>query len=427
MPKALTVKRVQRLLSAGVKCKVTDADVRGLMLVVESKTSAFWTLRFQRNHKTSHMGMGSAFDVSLASVRERARRERERLADGIDPLALRRSDKAAKREAEAKRHTFRQVAEACHAALEPQWSSRHHSNEFINSLERYCFPIIGSADIASIDKDQILKVLEQRLPTRVKGATGDVFWNAKAITASRVRERLERVIDFATVRGWRSGDNPCRWRGYLDTVLAAPRKIAPVRHMRSVDYREVPRVVAALSADPDVASKCLQLIILCACRLGEALRARWSEFSDLDAPEPVWLIPATRMKSRREFRIPLSAPAVQLLRSLYTEPDNPHLFISNRTSGHISESTVTLALRRAGCESTIHGFRSSFRVFAEEQANFPAIVAELALHHAVGSAVERAYQRSDLFLKRRKLMEQWGRFVTTPIPADSGKVLALHG
>ena len=424
-PKALTVKRIEKLLR--VPGKYTDGDVRGLMLCVESETSAYWLLRYQRNKIVKHMGLGSAHDVSLAAVRERARRERERLADGIDPLELKRKDRAAKREAEAKRHTFKETAQLCHKALEPGWSSNHHSDEFINSLERYTFKIIGSDDIATIDKDSVLRVLEQRLPSRIRGADGAVFWNAKTITADRVRSRIERVISFAEARGWRpeGTPNPARWRGFLDLILAKPRSIRPVRHMRALPYAEVPAVMAALAADQSVAAQALRFIVLTTTRLSEAIAAPWSEI-DFEAAE--WRIPAERMKGRRPHAVPLSPAAIQLLNSLYRESDNPYLFVSARTPGtHVVESTLTIALRNAGCKATIHGFRSCFKTWAEEQTNFPGLVIELSLAHKVGSAVENAYGRGDVIVKRRQLMEQWARFITSPPAAEAGTVLTMRG
>jgi integrase len=424
MAKALTVHRIDKLLRAGVPGKHTDGDVRGLMLCVESKTSAYWLLRYQRNKIVKHMGLGSAHDVSLAAVRERARRERERLADGVDPLELKRKDRAAQREAEAKRHTFKQAAEACHKALEPGWSSAHHADEFINSLQRYAYPHIGSLDIAAVDKDAVLRVLEQKLPSRIKGADGGTFWTAKTITADRVRNRVERVIDFATVRGWRTGDNPARWKSFLDQVLAAPRSIRPVQNMRAVPYPSVPAVMAALAADQSVAAQALRFIVLTCSRLSESIKAVWSEV-DFEARE--WRVPPERMKGRRPHVVPLSPPAMELLRGLYRETGNEYLFVSARTGGaHVVESTLTIALRNAGCSATIHGFRASFKTWAEECTNFPGLVIELSLAHAPGTLVERSYRRGDVIVKRRKLMEQWARFVTSPVLDEKGTVLTMR-
>jgi integrase len=433
MAKALTVKRIERWLSAGVPGKHTDGEVKGLMLCVESKTSAYWLLRWQRDHKTRHMGLGSARPgssryLSLAAAREKAREQYERLARGIDPLELKRKDRAAQQEAEAKRLTFKAAAERCHAALEPGWSSSHHSDEFINSLQRYAYPHIGHLDVAAVGKDEILRVLEQKLSSRIKGADGGVFWNAKTITADRTRNRIERVLDWAEARGYRASGtpNPARWGGFLDQLLAAPRKVAPVQHMRSVPYAEVPAVTAALAADQNVAAQCLRFIILNSCRLGEALKATWDEI-DLEAAE--WVIPAARMKGRKEHRVPLSPQAMELLRSLYREENNRHLFISTRTPGaHVVATTLTIALRNAGRKETIHGFRASFKTWAEESTNFPGLVIELSLAHAPGTLVERSYRRGDVIVKRRKLMEAWGKYCTTPLveKQKSNKVVPLR-
>jgi len=423
--KGLTVKRVENLLRAGVPGKHTDGDVKGLMLCVESRSSAAWTLRWQRNGRVRHMGLGSARDLPLASAREKARELRERIARDVDPLDLKRQDRQARREAEASRLTFKEAAERCHAALEPGWSSRHHSDEFINSLRRYVYPHIGNLDVAAIDKDAVLRVLEQNPPSRIKGADGGVFWNAKTITADRVRNRIERVLDWAEARGYRTAGtpNPARWRGFLDQLLAAPRKIAPVKNMRAVPYPEVPAVMAALAADQNVAAQCLRFIILTACRLGEALKATWNEVYFEGAE---WVIPKERMKGRREHRVPLSPQAVELLKGLYREDGNPYLFISTRTAGaHVVESTLGIALRKAGRSETIHGFRSAFSDWAHERTSCPGIIVELSLAHRVGNAVENAYRRTDLAAKRAKLMQAWGAFCCTP-QQQSDKVVSLR-
>jgi integrase len=424
---ALTVKRVEKLLRAGVRGKHTDGDVRGLMLCIESKSSAHWLLRWQRDGRVRHMGLGSARDLPLASAREKAREQRERIARDIDPLELRRKERETQRQAEARLLTFKQAAERCHAALEKGWSSAHHAEEFINSLQRYAYPHIGSLDVSAVGKDEVLRVLEQKLPSRMgKGESGpDTFWNERAVTADRVRARIERVLDWAEARGFRptGTPNPARWRGFLDVLLQKPRKIAPVKNMAAVPYAEVPAVMAALAADQNVAAQCLRFIILCSCRLGEALRATWDEI-DLDSAE--WTIPAARMKGRREHRVPLSPQAMELLRSLYREDGNPYLFISTRTPGtHVVESTVGIALRDAGRKETIHGFRASFKTWAEERTNFPGIIVELSLAHRVGNAVENAYRRSDLAAKRAKLMQAWGKYCCTPPVAEEKKGTVL--
>jgi integrase len=422
----LTVKRVERLLRAGVPGKYTDGDVKGLMLCVEGKSSAHWLLRYQRDHKVRHLGLGGARDVPLASARAKARRERERIADGIDPLSVKRAERAAQRQAEARLLTFRQAAERCHAAREAGWSSAAHAAEFLSSLERWVYPRIGSLDVAAVGKDEVLRVLEQKLPNRMgKAESGGTFWTTKTITADRVRSRVHTVLDWDEARGYRAAGtpNPARWKGFLDQLLAAPRKIAPVKNMAAVPYPEVPAVMAALAADQNVAAQALRFIILTAARLSEAIEAPWSEI-DLEAAE--WHIPAERMKGRRPHTVPLSPQAIELLKGLYREEGNPHLFISTRTPGiHIAETTVIEALRRAGRKETTHGFRASLKTWGEERTNFPGLVIELSLAHRVGNAVENAYRRGDVIVKRRKLMEAWATFCCTP-PTVATEVVPLR-
>jgi integrase len=427
---ALTVKRVAKLIRAGVPGRHTDGagGVRGLMLCVESKSSAHWLLRYQRDKVIRHMGLGSARDLSLAAAREKASIERERIARDIDPLELRRKERDARKAAEAKQITFKQAAERFHEAHEASWTNSRHRDEFLNSLRRWTYPHIGDADVAAIDRDAVLRVLEQKLPSKMgKDAGGGTLWVQRAITADRVRNRIERVLDFATVRGFRTGDNPARWRGYLEEALPAPRKLRPIRGMAAVPYDQVPGLMQLLAADQTVGAQALRFLVLTASRLGEALKATWDEI-DLEAAE--WVIPAARMKGRKEHRVPLSPQAMELLRSLYREENNRHLFISTRTPGaHVVATTVTIALRNAGRKETIHGFRASFKTWGEESTSFPGLVIELSLAHAPGTLVERSYRRGDVIVKRRKLMEAWGKYCTTPsVEKQKGdKVVPLRG
>jgi integrase len=402
----LSVKRVEKLLRAGVPGRHTDGDVRGLMLCIESKTSAHWILRFQRNKVVRHMGLGGVEDVPLAAARVKARREREKLADGVDPLAVKHAERATAAAAAAKRLTFKEAAERCHTALEAGWSSAHHAHEFISSLERYAYKHIGSMDVAHVGKDDVLRVLEQ--PIR-----GGTLWTTRTITGDRVRNRLERCLDWAEARGFRPAGtpNPARWKGFLDQLLAKPRRISPVRNMRAVPYDEVPDVMATLAADQTVGAQALRFIVMSSCRLGEGFKAIWRE---IDLPSATWSIPAERMKGRKPHTVPLSPQVLELLKGLYREEGNPYLFIGRTPGTHVSDSAVTEALRRAGRSETVHGFRSAFKTWAEERTSFPSIVAELSLSHTVGNAVERSYRRTDLPVKRRKLMEAWSKYCCTP-------------
>jgi integrase len=382
------------------------------MLCVEHAKSAHWLLRWQRDGRVRHMGLGSAFDLPLAAAREVAREQRERIARGVDPLEVRRKDREAQREATAGRMTFRLAAQRCFEAAAPGWSNAQHAGEFLASLERYAFPILASLDVASIGKDEILRVLEQPIRDRIRGESGSTFWNKRSQTADRTRRRIEQVLDFATVRGWRSGDNPARWKSFLDQVLARPRAIAPIRNMRAVAYAEVPAVMTALAADQGVAAQCLRFIVLVAARLSEAVKATYDEI-DFKAAE--WRVPKERMKARRAHVVPLSPQALELLRGIYREQGNPYIFVSPRTPGaHVAASAIGDALRRAKCAATIHGFRSSFRDWCGDHTEFPREVAEAALAHVVGDQAEQAYRRGSALEKRRQLMTAWAGYCCSP-------------
>jgi integrase len=425
---ALTVKLVEKRLRDGIPGKWTDGakggGVRGLMLVVEGERSAYWELRWQRNKRTRTMGLGSARDLPLAAARQKGREERERIARGIDPLEVKQKDREKQQQAEAKRLTFKQAAVACHAALEPGWTNARTGDEFLSSLERWAYSHIGSLDVASVGKNDVLRVLEQKLPR----AGGGTFWVKHSQTADRTRARIHKVLDWAEARGYRPEGlgNPARWKGYLDKLLVAPRAVAPVQHLRALSYPEVPALVAKLQADETVAAKALLLTILAAVRVGETLGATWGEINLDGANGPEWVIPKERMKSRkREHRVPLTPEMLRLIEQLPREEGNDFLFISAKTPGvAVTDATVTRALRLAGCTDTTHGFRSSFSDFAAERTAFPSIVAELCLAHRVGNAVENAYRRSDLVVKRRKLMEAWSKYCCTP-PA-AGAVVAMR-
>jgi integrase len=422
---ALTVKKVEKLTRAGLPAKITDGGsdgVKGLMLIVESRSSAAWLLRYQRNKKTHHMGLGSARDLSVAAARELARRERERLAGGVDPLMLRKSERAAAAAAAARRLTFKEASERYFAAHEAGWSNDRHRDEFLSSLVRWVYPHIGGMDVAAVGKDEVLRVLEQKHP-KLKGGT---FWTRRTVTADRTRNRIERVLDFASARGIRAADtpNPARWKGFLDNLLPRPSKVRPVTNLRALPYAEVPDLMAKLAADEGVAAMAARFVILTACRIGEALGATWGEV-DLDKAE--WSVPAERMKARRPHTVPLSPQAMALLDQLPREQGNVFLFISSKTVGKaLTEITVTRALRHAGCDATLHGFRSSFSTWAHERSAFSDHVIELSLAHSVGTAVSRAYRRTNLPEQRRRLMEQWAKFCCSPTAAKAGDVVPMR-
>jgi integrase len=402
----LTVKRVAKLVRRGEPGRHFDGQ--GLYLVIENRRNANWGRRYELNHKAHQIGLGSAFAFTLAEARERNRRISQLLADGIDPLAQKRQQRAVQAAAAAKVMTFKEAAQAYVEAHQGKWRSAVHGRQWINTLATYTYPIIGALDVAVIDTPAVLRVLEQRVPA-LAGYPAGQFWTARSVTADRVRSRLELILSWAAGRGYRSKENPARW-GDLKHILPAPTKVARINHHAAVPYAELPQLMAELRQREGVAVKALQFLILTAARAGEVLGAAWDEI-DLDGA--TWMVPATRMKSGKEHRVPLSPQALELLHGLYYEDGNVHLFIGPRNE-RLSNAALTAALRRLGRSETVHGMRSAFSDWAHERTSHASHTIELSLAHAVGNAVERSYRRTELFDKRRRLMGDWAKFCTNP-------------
>ncbi len=417
----LKVKATAKLLRRGTPGRYFDGD--GLYLVIASPTAAYWERRYELNGAPHWMGLGRAKHFSLAEARDRNRAISQLLTDGIDPLARRREE-AARRKAETlKALTFAEAAAAYFEQHQAKWKNAKHRAQFLSSLQEYVFPIIGGQPVSAIDTPLVLKVLERKVAAE-RGYPAGRFWDARPETASRVRGRIENVLDFATVRGYRSGDNPARWRGHLDNVLPSRGQVAKVEHHAALPYAELPAFLAALREREGSAAAALLFTILTAARTGETIGARWSE---VDLKTGIWTIPAGRMKMSREHRVPLSAAAKELLGNLYREQNNEFIFIGPRSDG-LSNAAMTAVLKRMGRNDiTVHGFRSTFHDWAAETTAFPNEVTEMALAHAIGNKTEAAYRRGDLLDKRRKLMEAWAKFCTTAKPAAAGTVVPLRG
>jgi integrase len=398
----LSAKRVARLKGEG---RYHDALVPGLYLQVTASGARSWLLRFELNGKEKMMGLGSAAIFSLAQARERARSARQLLTDGVDPLAAKKAAKAAAKLAASKVLTFREAAERYFNQHERKWTNQSHRDQFLASLKQYAFADLGDLDIAAIDTAAVLRTLER-------------FWTTRSVTADRVRNRIEAVIDWAVVRGHRPpGTNPARWKGHLDQVLPAARELAPIVHHAAIDHRELPALMAELRGDKSIAARALELLVLTAARTGEIIGARWDEINLDDA---IWAVPPGRMKARREHRIPLSPAAVSLLRKLPREPgSNPHVFVGPMAGRGLGRHALARVMKRFGRSQTVHGHRATFRSWSAAETNFPREVCERALAHVTGSQTERAYERGDLFTKRRKLMEAWARFCTSPVRAKA--------
>jgi integrase len=401
----LTVKKVEREKRPG---RYRDGEIRGLYLQIGPTGGKSWLLRFERDGRERWLGLGPLSVVDLRTARERARAARLLLLDGIDPIDNRKAEKAKWAAAKAKLLTFREATEAYFDQHEGKWKNPKHRQQFRNTLRDYAFPVLASMSVAEIDTPAVLRAIEPH-------------WRTKTETASRTRGRIEAVLDWCTVRGYRSGDNPARWKGHLSEVLPARGQVAKPVHHAALPWREIPSFMAELRTREGVAARALEFTVLCAARTGEVIGAQWPEISFQDK---TWLVPAGRMKGGREHRVALSEPAIALLRALPTEPNSSHVFLGPRPGTGLSNMAMTQVLKRMNRgDVTTHGFRSSFRDWCAEQTNYPREVVEMALAHAIGDKVEAAYRRGDLLRKRQQLAEAWSRFCTSPAPV--GAVLTL--
>src|SRR6266446_2148555 len=385
----------------GIAQKGMYHDGAGLYLQVSAVGARSWIFRFTLDGRAREMGLGPVHVIPLAEARKRAAECRRMRVDGIDPIEARSAHRGWKRLEAAKAMTFDACAAAYIAAHEASWRNAKHREQWRNTLTSYAGPVFGSLSVQSIDVGLVMKALEP-------------IWQTKTETASRLRGRIEAVLDWATVRGYRKGENPARWRGHLDKLLPARSKVRKVEHHPALAYDELADFVAALRSQEGVASRALEFLILTAARTGEVIGARWDE---VDLAERIWVVPAARMKAGREHRVPLSAAAAGLLEEMKKIRESDFVFPGGKRGKPLSNMAMLAVLKRIGCSDlTNHGFRSSFRDWAAERTNFPREVAEMALAHTVGDKVEAAYRRGDLFQKRRQLMEAWGKFCVTARP-----------
>jgi integrase len=407
---AMKVASLVRAAKPGYTC-----DGGSLYLQVSRWGTATWAFRYRVGDKLRTAGLGSVDTFSLAEVRDRARLMRQQRADGIDPIDARRAGRAQARVEAAKAMTFRQCAEAYIAAHRASWKNPVHAAQWPATLETYAFPVMGELPVASVDVGLVMRVLEP-------------IWHTKPETASRVRGRVESVLDWARVRGYRQGENPARWKGHLDQLLPRPSKAKEaVRrskgrdgHHAALPYGEIGDFVSALRTFDGIAARALEFAILTTARTGEVIRARWDE---IDMAERLWTIPADRMKAGREHRVPLSDAALAIVEAMASIRQGEYVFAGQQAGRPLSNMALLMTLRRMKrADLTAHGFRSTFSDWCAEQTNFPGEVREMALAHAVGNKVEAAYRRGDLFDKRRQLMEAWAKFCAQ-VGMTGGKVV----
>jgi integrase len=381
-------------------------DGGGLYLQVSAAGTKSWSFRFMLHAKAREMGLGPLHTVSLAEAREKAREQRKLLLDGIDPIEDRKARRAGERLAAANSMTFQQCAERYIAAQKTGWKSPKHAAQWPATLSAYVYPVFGSLPVQSIDVALVTKALEP-------------IWRTKPETASRVRGRIEAVLDWATVREYRKGDNPARWRGHLDKLLPSRTKVRNIKHHPALPYDEVGEFIAELRQQRSIAARVLEFLILTAGRTGEVIGARWDEFN---LAEKVWTIPAERMKGNREHRVPLSHTALAIIDSMKAARvgGSEYAFPGGRIGKPLSSMAMLKLLKRLGRDDlTAHGFRSTFRDWAAERTNYPREVAEMALAHTVGDKVEAAYRRGDLFTKRRRLMDEWARHCSRNVKSST--------
>lgn len=386
------------------------SDGHGLYLQVSKWGTKAWVFRFMKNGRARHMGLGPLHTLTLQEARERARKARQALLEGIDPIEERTSVRLTERAEAAKRLAFKEAAEKYIAAHRAGWKNAKHADQWESTLSTYAYPIIGNLSVANIDTAHVLRIIEP-------------IWGTKTETASRVRGRVESVLDWATARKFRQGENPARWRGHLDKLLPARSKVQKVEHHPAMPYADVGAFIHEVRAGSSISAQALEFTILTACRTAEVTGARWDEF---DFVHKVWRVPGVRTKSGREHRVPLPSRALAILKEVPRIKDNPFVFHGAREGQHLSNMAMLELLReRRGDKFTVHGFRSSFRDWAAEQTNFPREIAEAALAHVLGDKTEAAYQRGDLLEKRRRLMDAWTRYVSAP--TRSSNVRAIGG
>ena len=426
----LTAKKIARL---GIGRYLDGGDNRGLYLQITARKQngkvieppevggGSWLLRYERNGHERWMGLGSLAVFNLKEARQRARAARQLLADGIDPLDLKKAAKTEKVITEARKITFEKAARQWFDEKQATWRNSKHRDQVINALEQFAFPIIGSLPIESIDKGLVLKVLEQ--PYK-----GQRLWSARAETANRLRTRIELVLSWDAVRNDRKSFlNPARWEGHLEHVLTARSKIPgkKIKHHAALSYNDVGEFFADLRQREGIEAAALEFTILTAARTEQTIGATWGEFElravavttrDDEGHEstvmgPCWIVPKERMKSFKRHRIPLSDRAVEILKSVSTGAQKPDELVF----GGLSDTKMWLLLTKTmGYSVTVHGFRSTFRDWAGDIAHHPPEATEKALAHGIKDKSEASYWRSDMFDKRRRLMADWARFCELP-------------
>jgi integrase len=369
------------------------ADGGGLYLQVSRAGTKSWIFRFTMAGSAREMGLGPAHTVNLQEARDKALACRKQKLDGIDPIEARARQKNADSLEAARAVTFDQAATRFIASNKAGWKNAKHGKQWKATLDTYASPVFGSVGVGDVDTALVMKALEP-------------IWAIKPETAGRVRGRIEAILDWASARGYRVGENPARWRGHLEKLLPAKSKVRAVEHHAALPYSDIADFLQSLRAQAGAGAQALEFAIVTAARTSEVLGATWDE---IDLTTKTWTVPAARMKAKKEHRIPLSPAAIKLLERLNSKAIGKYLFPGARPIKPLSNMAMLATLRRMDRgDLTAHGFRSTFRDWAAERTSFQNEVVEMALAHTIGDKVEAAYRRGDLFDKRRRLMDAWG-------------------
>jgi integrase len=409
----------------------SHVDGNGLYLQVASTGAKSWIFRYQLNGRRRAMGLGSLKTLDAKNVRLQLPDLHKQLANGIDPIEERKRRQVEKttkvEEAALKATNFKQAAEQLIENKKPGWGNEKHAWQWSNSLELYAYPVLGSVPVGNVTTEHVLQALTP-------------IWVSKTETAKRVRQRIESVLDFAKTKNWRSGDNPATWRGNLEHILPDPSDVTPVEHQPALPFRQMPKFMEELRARKGSGARALELCILTVARSSQVRGARWDE---VDFDERIWIVPKVRMKgkkkSKREHRVPLCDRALALLKNIPRVEGEPLIFPGRKAGQPLSDMTlrkVTLDINADRAEKGLplwvdgqtgekivpHGFRSTFRDWASDVTHYPNEMAEMALAHVVSDKVEAAYRRSDMFDKRRHMIEDWAAWCE---PKDSDVVLVL--
>lgn len=405
-----TIHRLTPLEIKNAKERGWYGDGGGLALQVSENGGKSWVFRYMRHRKPVVLGLGSLIAVDVKEARARAAELRKVLSEGRDPRQERATARAEQKRAECRSITFKECAEAYIAAQRHGWKNAKHAEQWSNTLRTYVYDIMGDTPVRDIDTDLVRRCL-------------DPIWTTKTETASRVRNRIELILSWAAAADYRSVENPARWRGHLDKLLAPPKKVAPVEHFAALPYEELGAFMAELREDAGTPARALEFLILTGVRSENVRCAVWSE---IDFNKSTWTIPKSRMKAGREHRVPLSKRALEILREMERIKESEHVFPGAKADRPVS--TLDPPMKRICADGiTVHGFRSTLRDWASETTAYPSEVVEMVLAHSIRNGTEAAYRRGNLLAKRAEFMEEWSRYcLTDKKPAHSKKRHRSH-